>query len=113
MLTTAQLVATLLGVACGLIMTAMLIFIPLALKKRALKKNSQYVMNDFMPQDMAYSFVGIMTTFLAFTLAIFVYYLVAPHTLVWFSVTALSCYFAGFSVYAAQKIVKERKSLGK
>jgi hypothetical protein len=109
MLTFAQLLATLLGVLCGSIMIAMLVYVPIILKKRSQKNNSEYVQNDFMPQELAHSFVAIMLTFFICSAAIFVYHLLAPDTLVWFGVTAVSWYFIGFAVYSVQKIAKERK----
>ena len=111
MLTSSQLIAALLGVLCGSAMIAMLIYVPIFLKKRSSKSGSEYVQNDFMPKEVAHSSLAIMLTFLFCSLAILVYFLIAPDTLVWFGVTAVLWYFLGYVVFAVQKIVKEHKSL--
>jgi len=113
MITFAQLIAVLLGVLCGSIMIAILIYVPIFLKKRTLKNNSQDANSDFMPQELIHSAVALLATFLLASIAIFVYSLVASDTLVWFGITMLFWYLVGFAVYASQKIAKERKSLGK
>jgi small-conductance mechanosensitive channel len=109
MLTFAQFIATLLGFVVGSIMIAILVLVPKLLKNRA-RKNKSYVNNDFMPQEVAYSSVAIMITFLLATAAILIYFGIAPDTLVWFGITAVLWYFMGYVVYAVQKIVKERQS---
>jgi len=113
MFISAHVIAALLGVICGSAMIAMLIFIPIILKKRAQKKGSEYTPNDFMPQELAHSFLAIMLTFIFASVAIYVFHLIAPDYLVWFGVTMLVWYLAGFTFYAMQKIVKERKPLEK
>ena len=113
MITFEQLIAALLGLLCGSIMIAMLIYVPIFLKKRALRKNPQHSDDDVTPRELIYSGIALLTTFVFASLAILVYFLIASDTLVWFSITALMWYLAGFAVYAVQKIAKERKSLGK
>ena len=110
MITFTQLIAALLGILCGSIMTAMLIYVPIYLKKRALKSNAQNATSDVMPQELIHSAVALLATFIFASLAIFIYFRIAPDTLVWFGVTALIWYLVGFAVYAVQKIAKERKS---
>ena len=106
MFTSAQLIAALIGVLCGTFMIATLIYIPIFLGGRAKKKNS-HVKNDFMPQEMLHSYIPIVATFLFATIAIFIWHLIVPDTLIWFSVPMIFWYLIGFSVYAVQKIVKE------
>ena len=117
MITFTQVIAALLGVLCGSIMIAMLIYVPIFLKNRSLKNNSQNTAqnttNEVMPQELIHSAVALLATFLFASIVIFIYFLVAPDTLVWFSIAALMWYLVGFAVYAVQKIAKERKSLGK
>ena len=112
MITTAQLIAALLGFLCGSIMIAVLVFIPIILKKRSARTKS-YVENEFLPQELAHSGVALIITFLFAIIAIFVYSRIAPDLLVWFGVAMVSWYLAGYFVYAFQKIVKVRKTLGK
>ncbi|MCL2525980.1 MAG: hypothetical protein FWE46_02875 [Coriobacteriia bacterium] len=112
-MTSSHFIAALLGVVCGSIMIAVLIAIPAYLKARASKKETQFVENELMSKDMMNSFVALMVTFVIATIAIFGYHAVAPDTLLWFSVTMLIWYLAGFTVYAFQKIAKERKNMEK
>ena len=92
-------------------MIAVLVFIPRFLKQRALKNDSESPQaNAYMPQELGHSFAALIIGFLFCTAAIFIYYLVAPDTLVWFSVTAVFWYLFGYTAYALQKIMKERKN---
>ena len=113
MITFAQVIAALLGVLCGSIMIAILIYVPIFLKKRSLNNNSQNTNNDIMPHELIHSGAAIIITFIFASLLIFICFLIAADILVWFSITMLAWYLAGFAVYAVQKIAKERKSLGK
>ena len=123
MLTSAELTAALLGVLCGSVMIAMLVFIPLALKKRSSDETSSLSQNspsqdspsqnDFMPQELLHSLFALMGTFLFCTIAILIYNSVAPDTLAWFGVAAVIWYLAGFTVYALSRIAKERKPMEK
>jgi len=108
-----QIVAVALGIVCGSMMIAILIFLPIFVEKRARQKGSKFVDNEMMPQGMAFSAVGLIAVFLFASLAIFIYHLIYPNTLVWFGVAALAWYLAGFTVYSLQKIVKERKTMDK
>lgn len=108
-----QFIAVVLGIVCGLIMTAILIITPIVLAKRAQEKGSRFVDSELMPKEMAFSSVGLIITFLFATVVILAYNSFAPDTLVWFGVTTLACYLAGSTVYAVQKIVKERKKMDK
>ena len=114
MIAFAQVIAALLGVLCGSIMIAMLIYVPIFLKNRSFKTNpqnkTQNANNEVMPQELIHSVMALLATFIFASIAIFVYFLIAPDTLVWFGITALIWYLTGFAVYAVQKIAKERKS---
>jgi len=90
-------------------MTAALVFVPIVLKKRALEKDSTYTQNDFMPQELAHSYVALILAFVICTIAILLYNWIAPETLVWFGVTAVFWYFIGYTAYTIRKIMKERK----
>jgi len=119
---TAQLIAILLGFLCGSLMIAILIYTPLILKKRTLKKvakaaqeDAQDVVkvNEYIPQELGYAFGALIVGFLFFTVAIFAYNALAHDTMVWFSVTGIIWYLVGFTAYALQKVLKERKNSGK
>jgi len=109
----AEIIAILLGLVCGAVMTAGLVGIPEILKKRALKKGKEYTQNDFMSQEMAYSYAALIFTFVVCSVSIFVYNQVAPDTFVWFSVTAVVFYLVGCTAHAMRKLLKERKNTEK
>ncbi|MCL2437938.1 MAG: hypothetical protein FWE26_01455 [Coriobacteriia bacterium] len=94
-------------------MIAVLIFVPKALKKRAQENESSQVPNDFMPSELTHSFIAIMITFVFASITIYAYYLIVSDYLVWFSVAMLFWYLLGFTAYALQKIVNERKTSDK
>lgn|GEM_PF-1174283 len=110
MVSTAQIIAILLGFICGTIMTAALVFIPMFLKKRALKKKSNYVENEFMSQELAHAYAALIFAFVFCAAAIIIYNQLAPETLAWFGVTAVFWYFIGYTAYTLQKVLKERKN---
>jgi len=105
---TSHFIAAFIGVLCGTLMIATLIYVPILLKKRAEKKG-KFVDNDFMPQQVVHSYISIIITFLFAVIAIFIGHIVAPDTLVWFSVPMIFWYLIGFTIYAVQKIGKEMK----
>lgn len=112
-MTSEQFFAVVLGVICGSIMTAILIFTPVLLEKRAREKGSKFADNEMLPQGIAFSSVGLVLVFIFASIAIFTYNFIAPDTLVWFGIATLAFYAAGFTVYSVQKIVKERKKMDK
>ena len=112
-MTSEQFVAVALGIVCGGLMTAILIFTPVILKKRARTKGSKFADNEMLPEGIAFSSVGLVIVFLFASIAIVTYNFIAPYTLVWFGVSTLASYSLGFTVYSVQKIVKERKKMDK
>jgi hypothetical protein len=133
-LSTAQLIAILLGFLSGSVMIAVLVFGPPLIKKitkqiaerkaakaKAAKKTSAdtpaisgtLVHNAYISSEMNYAFGALMVGFLFCSVTIVLWRLFARDTLVWFSMTEIVWYLVGFFVYAVQKIVKERKTSGK
>ena len=64
----------------------------------------------YIPQELGYAFGALVVGFFFCTVTIFIYNYFAHDSLVWFSVTEIFWYLIGFSVYAFQKIVKERRT---
>jgi len=112
---TAQWIAILLGFLSGSLMIVILVFTPVVLKKRALRKAAKAAQdtpktNEYIPEELGYSFGALIVGFIFFTIAIFVWNAIAHETLVWFSVTGIIWYLAGYTYYALQKVLKERKN---